>query len=418
MGGGVLLAVKKCLRSEIILTSNENVEDLFVLVRGTKSVLFGAAYMPPLLGVEYFESHCSNFEHAMVSVKPDYVVIAGDYNLGNCVWVNDDLGVGLSGVNDLRAQALVDTFGFYGLHQANAMENVHGRVLDLVFTQQHDTVVDCAVDVLSKLDAHHPALSFTCKFFSNVYNEYEITAYDFRNSDFDSLNVYFSSIDWVNSLPVDASVDVLVDTLYNCIYEAIYVFVPKRRLKRTKFPVWYSHDLRQLVLEKKKFHKKFKISKSWDDYLVFCNLRAQCKSLASSCYASYVDRVEGHIKNNVKAFWNFVNGKRRDNDIPSEVMYGERWLNSDRDIANGFANHFQSVFAAASYSPSGMTEGDSTSGCDVGGILKLELTEVLQKLNSLDINKGPGPDQIPTIFFTQMFFIPGFTSSNCLQQIP
>lgn len=82
-------------------------------------------------------------------------------------------------------------------------------------------------------------------------------------------------------------------------------------LKPSKFPRWYSADLRQLIFEKKVVHKRYKENRLWDDYLAFSALRARCKHLTKECYLSFIHNTENSLTNNVKVFWNFLNAKKK-----------------------------------------------------------------------------------------------------------
>ena len=112
------------------------------------------------------------------------------------------------------------------------------------------------------------------------------------------------------------------------------------------------------------------------------------------CYQQYCKRLECNINNDVKVFWNFVNRNARSSTIPTEIKYGNDSANSDEHIANLFAGYFESVYktSVASY-PSAVQCGF----VDVNSI-SIKIREVLDKINSLNINKGPGEDGIPSVF--------------------
>ncbi|KAG5874999.1 hypothetical protein JTB14_009890 [Gonioctena quinquepunctata] len=111
---------------------------------------------------------------------------------------------------------------------------------------------------------------------------------------------------------------------YNCHNEVILTgiqqYVPLARYKNPKFPKWYSIELQNLTFEKKKAHKTYKETGSWDDYLHFSQLSTQCKRLSRTCYSDFIEETQREVPHNVKKFWNFINNKKKDNCL-SNIMF-------------------------------------------------------------------------------------------------
>ena len=127
----------------------------------------------------------------------------------------------------------------------------------------------------------------------------------------------------------------MLNILYEIIFIAIDKFVPLKR-----FPIWFSVDLKNFTLEKKKAHKKYKNTHSVDDYQEFSRLRLLCKSLTQECYNQYVYCTELAINLNIKKCWSFVNNKRKNSSFPNELKYLNKSSCSGEDIADMFAEYF------------------------------------------------------------------------------
>ncbi|XP_074041597.1 uncharacterized protein [Leptinotarsa decemlineata] len=174
-------------------------------------------------------------------------------------------------------------------------------------------------------------------------------------------------------------------------------------------------------MEKKKAHKAYKTSKSWDDYLIFSNIRAQCKSACKVGYENYIKTVENNIASNTKYFWNFVNTKRKNNGLPETMYCDNLTYDNGNDIANAFAQQFQSVYKPDTVDEIPTFTTDKTVEMNSCAI-SLEI--ICNKLSQLDPYKGPGPDGITTMLLkncrftlTKPLFLL-FTASLSLGEVP
>ncbi|KAG8296448.1 hypothetical protein J6590_056801 [Homalodisca vitripennis] len=61
---------------------------------------------------------------------------------------------------------------------------------------------------------------------------------------------------------------------------------------RSPFPIWLYRELHKSVIEKRRFHSRFKSSMNNRDYEEFRELRCWCKELLRQCHSSYIARVE------------------------------------------------------------------------------------------------------------------------------
>ncbi|KAG8308999.1 hypothetical protein J6590_096419, partial [Homalodisca vitripennis] len=68
------------------------------------------------------------------------------------------------------------------------------------------------------------------------------------------------------------------------------------------FPCWFSTDLTNLTIEKKRLHRKYKDSLDEQSYAEFSRIRTQCRNLSRVCYYDYITYVQGCITSDPKAF--------------------------------------------------------------------------------------------------------------------
>ena len=187
----------------------------------------------------------------------------------------------------------------------------------------------------------------------------------------------------------------MLNIFYEMIFIAIDLFVPLKKYSAIEFPVWFSIELKNCIIGKKEMHKKYKQTRSVTDYREFSRLRQLSKRLTQECYTQYVHCTEAAISSNIKKFWSFVNHKRKNSSFPSSLKYLDRTGCSGEEIANMFADYFSTVYSHHIVNVS--THKLSSSDTHIPH-LDIRISDIFTKLSSLDANKGPGPDGVPTLF--------------------
>ena len=102
-------------------------------------------------------------------------------------------------------------------------------------------------------------------------------------------------------------------------------------------------------------------------------------------YQTYINEVQRNVKSNAKYFWRFVNEKRKNTGVPTNVRYRSRVSNNASEAAKLFAKYFRSVYTESS----GGMEGNNDGGEPV---FNISMHELRRKIHSLDATKGAGPD--------------------------
>lgn len=110
--------------------------------------------------------------------------------------------------------------------------------------------------------------------------------YNFFKYNYEDINFSLASLSWVN-LFKDLNINQAVDLFYSIIYEIVDIFVPKKIRCLSKYPLWFSRNLKNLIFKKKIAHKLYKISGLVSDYNIFSNLRDKCKFFSKVDYINY-----------------------------------------------------------------------------------------------------------------------------------
>jgi len=259
---------------------------------------------------------------------------------------------------------------------------------------------------------YHPALLITFPFSENCIplqcNEF---IYDFSLCNFNVIKSQIASIDW----PIvfkDQCINSAVSSFYNIIFEIIDKNCTKKLVGIynyiSKYPVWFSSTLKDLIFKKKIAHKLYKQSPTQINYNIFSNLRAQCKFQSKTDYTKYITDTQNSLLSNPKQFWKFFSNKRSNNSLPTSITYENQSICGGEQIVRSFAHYFANVYVSSdtfSTIPDSSTYSPAlTSDLNLFSVV-LNITDVLNELDTITFKSNPGPDMIPSIFFSNFKFV-------------
>ena len=410
-GGGVLIAVRKNIASRV-LPANNSIEHLFVQIdMSGEQFIFASAYFPPRSAFQKYVQFGESLERLSDEYPENKLCVLGDFNLPHSQWSKEDLAsvavpLPTAVPNEVESlQVLSFLCSYHNLYQVNSIANENNVILDLVFLQDRETRVFLADSALLPVDAHHPPLSFNIQCEFRHLNNGGLTGdgfyRDFHAMDIQAVLDFLSYFHWY-SLFQNKCLDDMLSIFYDILYLTVEFFVPLKRYSAKKFPIWFSCELKEEIIKKKKAHKKYLISRSLRYYNEFSMIRANCKTLKKQCYHTYITLTESSLRVNIKNFWKYVNSRKGNSNIPAEMYYNNIRCASGGEIVNLFAEYFSEMYTDRNFnvSESVLSLGDvNLSHCSIS------LSAIYEKLSTLDINKGPGPDGIPPLLIRQCSFI-------------
>ena len=195
-------------------------------------------------------------------------------------------------------------------------------------------------------------------------------------------------------------IDLCLARFYDVVYSVIERFVPVKHFKSTDFPIWFSAELRKLVVLKKAAHKSYKLNESQESYTKFSMLRERCKQLQRDCYKSYLDSIQNRLAADPKHFWRHINNLKRSGSYPQCMFLDSSRDDSGNDIVNLFARHFASTYVKAD--PDVPEYNFSrTINCDT---ISISVIQVFEGICKLKTSNSVGPDGIPSIFLKECVF--------------
>jgi hypothetical protein len=216
--------------------------------------------------------------------------------------------------------------------------------------------------------------------------------HNYKRADFDHLKSKLALLPWSILKSFD-NINDAFDMFYDLLMAAINDCVPKVRIRKRKFPAWYTKELICLQNEKELARKLFKSSADVADYAKFSKLRSEFKRSQRDVYHEYLESIQESIISNCKRFWSFANGRKKSRIFPDILKHNGSSANSSRDMAELFNNYFQSVFTHDN-------DNIIRPPCDfftdnILNNISINESDVFKSLKSIDPLKASGPDGVP-----------------------
>ncbi|XP_055839318.1 uncharacterized protein LOC129907237 [Episyrphus balteatus] len=281
--------------------------------------------------------------------------------------------------------------------QINHVHNSLNRLLDLVFiNNMFFEVMEIPFPMLNN-SVHHVAICCILKFESCIANSLFVSNeinLNFCKGDFITLDNYFQTIDWLHvlsGLSLQSAYKKFIDVIQIGFHENI----PKRqKCKLFKVP-WSNKRLVNLKNVKNKAFKNFRKSNSEVDRKYFFQIRKEYDFLNKYLHKQYVLNIQSRICNEPKAFWTFLNNKKKCSTLQQNMEYNGESSNDLQGSCEVFAKFFETTYVDHSSS------NTNQFTCHLEGNLNLSnlyLSEydILDGLSKLKSSLTPGPDGIPS----------------------
>ena len=184
-------------------------------------------------------------------------------------------------------------------------------------------------NVLTRIDVFHPPIEIMIEL--NEYEEEFIgqkteTVLDFKRCDFTGLRSRIQQVDWYELLQIHSSdnVDSVFERFYEFIISLFVSYVPKRKVKRNHYPIWYNKYLLNLKNIKSRAHKKFKRTQLDSDRISYISHRKRFETCQKTLFHKFVMNVESSIKTDPSEFWNYVNAKKYNQSLPNKMFLDDK----------------------------------------------------------------------------------------------
>lgn len=391
-GGGVLLALKNCIKSEILDVSSFDINfpaiDLLAVKCSIncKSIIVLVLYMPPSIALIDFELFFDSLEQYDI-LQANSVVLLGDFNVPN--FVNLD-------PTERKTNCVMNFLNFFDFKQCNNIPNNMARLLDLVITN-----VNCEIirdnSPLVKEDVYHPSLIISFHKIGTTQPKFspntDQKAYNFKKADFVSLYNSLLGLDWsfLNELE---DIEVAVHEFYEQLYKSFDENVPLYKTYKRSYPPWFDANIIKNVKKKARLFKKYKKTHNEHFLQEFRELRYLVKEQISAAYNNYIDNVQASISNDPQYFWSYVHSKNGTSRIPGKISYDNTFYDKPQDIVDVFGEFFKNVYLPP--------ETDDKKHTELPNIHEnitfqnISENDILNATKKLKNKMTSGPDNIPS----------------------
>ncbi|XP_031621623.1 uncharacterized protein LOC116339729 [Contarinia nasturtii] len=322
----------------------------------------------------------------------DTVIVCGDFNQPGVKWIRADDGNYYlpMNVSTEGGIAVFDTMFDCGFHQLSNIVNPAGNVLDLVFTNNfYEMSLIESTRPLVKSDIWHKAIEVEVTIDGNEPTTPQASEiYAYNSADFDAMNEFFVTNDVLLGINRIDDLENAFQLFGNVLHEAIGQFIPKITVQKSTDPPWYTKHLKHMKNVRRKTYKRARETGNFDEYNTITDSFLQ---LQSQLFQSYISRIQSQIRLNPKHFWRFVNDRRKRSDIPATVEYNNETADTDTSKAELFADFFENQYTRSDI----IDLNQLLDECgDVSFDIDITEADVLNALQSINENKGAGPDGI------------------------
>ena len=166
---------------------------------------------------------------------------------------------------------------------------------------------------------------------SNKKNKDKIIKPNFEKADFQALNEFLNEINWNTELQ-DKNVDEMWEFLKNKIKTAQEMFVPNKVINNNKIKsnhITMDNDLHSLLKNKRYFFKLYKKYKTKTTFYNYNNARNKVSFKIKQLKKNKENKIAKNIKQNSKAFYQYIASKTLKKDGISDLINEEGNLSSD-----------------------------------------------------------------------------------------
>lgn len=395
-----------------VFRDDRNLDEINKCRGGGVALAIKCKFKPKKININFRSPKCNYLcIQLQVMPKPIYVIVAYILNSSpfllydmffdalervpfiqtNTFFLLGDLNI--NGQNPNVCNRFDNFINLTGSKQYNNVINCNGRKLDVAVSNVECTVSRDPLPFVPE-DLHHPSLNICVEIELKVRRCSFNTAqhYNFKKANFLLLYNLLHNINW-NQLYAINDVNKAFEKFYKILYDVFEQCVPKVLSKKRKFPFWFTREIILDIKAKERnlaTYKKTGLPQCLQDFKF---LRSKIKRDIQTAYSQYIANVENNIQNDPKCFWQYIQSKKNFSRIPLEMVYNGNKLSNGAEIANGFADHFQSVFTKSN---STFAENINCNNMSDHVILNtIDEQDVYDAINHLKCGKAVGHDQIP-----------------------
>ena len=381
-GGGVLIAVKNKIPAKLVSSALSNhVESVSVKILLSPPTTITCIYCPPNC-CSLTQGHALQFLNTIPS-EPNLIV--GDFNCPDINWDN------LSAPSHF-SNSLCDSLFQSNLTQLiSAPTHIKGNILDLVITNKPSAVSSISVTECNRtLISDHHLIQFNLhlKFPKHQISPPHFT-FNYAKADYQSMLSYLLNADFSRCFQ-SQDVHTAWAIIKNHIYRAHELFIPKVKIRKRKYPKWYSPRIRHLIHVLHTTKKSLRSNTSSRLQQKLANTQSLLCSEILAAKKDYENEVITMAAHNKKPLYNYLKHMSNPKDSTTTIIHNSMPVTSDYEEAVLFNDYFNSTFTHSDFHEP-MTASEPP---DKLSSIEMSISDVSSVLNSLDPTKAMGCDKI------------------------
>ena len=328
------------------------------------------------------------------------IVITGDFNHKDIKWSDENSNITTNNPTDANFVECIDDSYLHQLVDDNTRYPHHNNqapsLLDLVLTKDVNLISD--IQYNSHIgESDHITLNF------NIHTSLEPETsssnnnhrYKYYKADIDKMNDMFN-INWedaLNGLSVEESYTKFLNNYKDAVQKCVPCYKDQQSNVLPNKPIWMKSSTEKLVKAKQHAWVKFLNTKHPDHYELYKTARNRVTHAVTDDRKEYEKGIAKEIKNNIKAFWKYVNRNRKNKcRIPNLIKKNGQFTTSDEEKANALNNQFCSVFTHEDVN--NIPEFPERAIHSYLTRIYISKEKVLKKLQNLNADKSSGPDEV------------------------
>ena len=388
-GGGVLLALKDSISLRELSTPNDlEVLSAEVTINNLNFVIC-LIYRPPNYAEQY-DTLLLSYLHS-VNNSTDLLII-GDLNLPDVDW---NTYSGYSTISNAYAEVVYD---LNLMQLITSPTHIVGNVLDVILTNcDYCQNIDIHSNLPPGLSSDHHIITFSIVHYHNKATDSPKHKYNYAKANWEDMNQYFYHYNF-NQCFNSVDTEFIWDQLKTAIYNALNRYVPTVPITTVNQPKWFTPSIRHKVKCLRTLKRRFAAHPTEKAKQKIKSMESELQHLTAQAKTEYESQLVLNFahSNNNKIF-QYISSIRGHTNLPTQMFHNSYQATNDQEKAQLFNTYFYSVFSTNDNAPVSVLPTCSRDHTlhDV----EIIESEVLVILNSLDVNKAAGIDNIcPNVF--------------------
>ena len=402
IGGGVLLAIKSELNSELVPELDTNCEIVWAKInlKGTGNIYIGAYYRRNISDEESLKQLEASLSRAC-GIENATVIVGGDMNLPGWDWKTNTLKpnsqyVGLHNffMDIINNNALTQI-----VQEPTRLENT----LDLILTNRPGKAITTeTIPGISDHDIVYTELDFRPVRYHQKPRQ--IPLYNKANWEgmkTDILGI-FDQIQQMYNDP-NCTTNAMWTLFKQTIVKAINEHIPQKQVKEKDKKPWINSEIKKNL---KRLHRLYKKKKKTGDHETkekYRKLKHHTQKIQRQAYWRYIENIvtpnEDEPRSGMKKFWTYIKHKRKDNVGITSLKTDGKLYTDPKSKSNILNKQFQSAFSEKTTFTEEEFDGSNRMDprAKVQSKMKpfnITVNGILKLLKQLNPYKAPGPDNL------------------------